>query len=99
MGQRPGPVERLRTKRGIPFPILIDPDRSVIKRYGVHHLLGVDAFNIARPATFVLDGAAIVRWQYVGRNQFDRPSVAQIGEAVAQCAAAATQGALGEHSP
>lgn len=83
VGQRPEPVQRLRTKRGIAFPILIDADRSVIKRYGVYHLIGVDALNIARPAVFVIDTQGVVRWQHVGRHQADRPSIAQIEDALA----------------
>lgn len=83
VGQRPEPVQRLRTKRGIAFPILIDADRAVIKRYGVHHRLGIDAFNIARPAVFVLDALGIVRWQHIARNQFDRPPIARIDAALA----------------
>ncbi|TAM74659.1 redoxin domain-containing protein [bacterium] len=86
VGQRSEPVQRLRTKRGIAFPILIDADRAVIKRFGVYHRLGIDAVNIARPAVFVLDAQGVVRWQHVARNQFDRPSVAQIDAALALAA-------------
>ncbi|TAM87702.1 redoxin domain-containing protein [bacterium] len=86
VGQRSEPVQRLRTKRGIAFPILIDADRAVIKRFGVYHRLGIDAINIARPAVFVLDAQGVVRWQHVARNQLDRPSVAQIDAALALAA-------------
>lgn len=79
-------MQRLRTKRGIAFPILIDADRAVIKRFGVYHRLGIDAINIARPAIFVLDAQGIVRWQYVARNQLDRPTIAQIDAALASAA-------------
>lgn|GEM_PF-1447204 len=82
VGQRPEPVQRLRTKSGIAFPILIDADRAVIKRYGVYHQFGIDGVNIARPSVFVLDAAGIVRWQHIGRNQFDRPTMQQIDEAL-----------------
>ncbi|TAM58628.1 redoxin domain-containing protein [bacterium] len=82
VGQRPVPVQRLRTKRGIEFPIVIDADRSIIKRFGVYHRFGFDALNIARPAIFVLDALGIVRWEHIARNQLDRPSIAQIDAAL-----------------
>ena len=55
------------------FPILVDPDRSVIKRYGVYHRLGLTAFNIARPATFIIDRAQRICFMYISRGQSDRP--------------------------
>ena len=35
-----------------PFEILIDETREVVKAYGVWHRIGLDAWNIARPAVF-----------------------------------------------
>lgn len=60
---------------GFPFPMLIDETRAVIKAYGVWHLLGLDAFNIARPSTFLIDEAGQVRWIFVSSHQMDRPSI------------------------
>jgi peroxiredoxin len=61
-----------------PFPFLLDQDRKVTKEYGVYHRLGLDAINIARPATFVVDRNGIVRWMYIGSTQFDRASVERV---------------------
>ena len=72
-GQRPEKVAAYVRTRGLAFPILIDPDRTVIKRYGVHHRLGLTAFNIARPATFIIDREQRIRFIYVSRGQADRP--------------------------
>jgi peroxiredoxin len=66
----------------ISFPFLLDEDRIVTKAYGVYHRLGHDAIHIARPATLVIDGAAVVRFIYRGRNQNDRMPVAAILEVV-----------------
>lgn len=56
----------------VSFPFLLDEDRTVTKSYGVYHRLGVDAFNIAHPATFVVDQSGLARFAYVGIDQKDR---------------------------
>ena len=56
----------------ISFPFLLDEDRTVTKAYGVYKRLGVDSFNIARPATFVIDATGIIRYIHVGATQTDR---------------------------
>ena len=40
---------------GLPFFVLIDETRAVTKQYGVWRRLGLDAWNIARPALFAID--------------------------------------------
>jgi peroxiredoxin len=73
VGQRPEKVaEYCRTHR-LTLRILVDPDRSVIKRYGVYHRLGLTAFNIARPAIVIIDRAQRIRFMYISRSQSDRP--------------------------
>jgi peroxiredoxin len=62
-----------------PFPVLCDPDRDVIKAYGVWHPLGLDAFNTAHPASFLIDARrARIRYAFVGRNQFARAPLSEI---------------------
>lgn len=61
-----------------PFPFLLDEDRSVTKAYGVYHRLGIDAINIAHPATFVVGRDARIRYSYVGANQTDRAPIEQV---------------------
>ncbi|MDE2573295.1 MAG: redoxin domain-containing protein [bacterium] len=98
VGQRPQPVERLRTKRGIAFPVLIDANRAIIKRYGVYHAIGLGAFNIAHPAVFVIDPRGEVQWQHVGRSQFDRPTIEQIERAAAAAFAPGSWPLTGDQS-
>jgi len=71
VGQWPREVRRYADRHNITFPLLTDKNRQVIKSYGVHHLLGTDSYNIARPATFVIDKTGIIRFMYVGLYQFD----------------------------
>jgi peroxiredoxin len=71
------PVKFLE-KHPVSFPFLLDEDRAVTKAYGVYHRLGVDAINIARPATFVVGRDQRVRYVYVGASQNDRAPVDEI---------------------
>ncbi len=71
VGQWPREVRKYADRHNIRFPLLTDKDRNVIKRYGVHHPLGIDAYNIARPATFVIDKNGFIKFMYVGSHQLD----------------------------
>jgi len=53
----------LANKSGYTFPVLSDPDATVIRRYHVLHPAGgPDEHDIARPAEFLVDSSKIVRW-------------------------------------
>jgi peroxiredoxin len=60
------------------FPILCDGDRKVVKAYGVWHPLGIDAFNSAHPASFLIDAAHLLRYSFVGSTQFQRAPMSDI---------------------
>jgi peroxiredoxin len=61
-------------KHPLPFDWLSDPDRQVIKAYGVYALLSYDSFRLARPAALLIDAQGIVRFIYRSRTQWDIPS-------------------------
>ena len=65
VAQRSEKVKRYVEDSGVPFDILVDDDRSVVKAYGVWHRIGVDAWNIARPALFLIDRDGIIRYAFV----------------------------------
>ena len=70
------PVEKnaeVASALGLEFPILADPDLAVIDRYGLRHAHGIPGADIARPATFVLDGDGMVRWRDLTENYRIRP--------------------------
>ena len=69
-------------KHPLSFPFLLDEDRGVTKAYGLYHRIGLDAINIAHPATLVIDPGAIIRYVYRGNNQLDRAPMDQVLEAV-----------------
>jgi peroxiredoxin len=73
-------------KHPVSFPFLLDEDRSVTKAYGLYHRIGHDAFNIAHPATLVVDRQRTVRYIYRGDNQTDRAPIEQVMDAVKKIA-------------
>jgi len=72
--------EEFLKKTPAPFPFLLDEDRKVTREYGVYHRLGLDAINIARPATFVIDAKGMLRWMYIGASQADRAPMERVFE-------------------
>ena len=65
---------------GVTFPLLSDWGGKITREYGVYHRIGLDAINIARPATFVIDARGIVRWMYIGASQADRAPMDRVFE-------------------
>jgi peroxiredoxin len=71
-------VRRYVEDNGLPFYILVDETREVTKAYGVWHRFGLDAWNIARPALFVIETTGKIRAIFVGESQEEFPSAAEI---------------------
>jgi peroxiredoxin len=67
-------VQRYIEETGLPFDILIDERRDMARAYGVWHRAGIDAWNIARPAVFLIDTDAAIRYSFVGDNQREFPT-------------------------
>jgi peroxiredoxin len=82
VAQRSEKVKRYIEDTGLPFNVLVDDTRDVIKAYGVWHRVGIDAWNIARPALFLIDPGGIVRYAYVGARQDEFPSHEEISTAI-----------------
>ena len=74
--------ERFLAEHPVSFPFLLDEDRRVTKAYGLYHRIGMDAFNIAHPATLVVDGNGIIRYLYVGADQHDRAPMESVLDAI-----------------
>ena|SRR5438105_1075185 len=72
-------------KRKYPFPLLFDETRKVTRAYGVHHALGLDAYNIARPATFVVGRDGRICWIAVSPSQRERPPIQELLSAIEAC--------------
>ena len=71
-------MRRYVEDKGLPFYILVDETRDVTKRYGVWHRIGLDAWNIARPALFVIGEDGVIRAVWVGETQAEFPGPDEI---------------------
>jgi len=65
-----------------PFPFLLDEDRAAVKAYGVYHRIGVDAWDIAHPATLVIDRDGRIRYIFKGESQNDQAPVDEVLKAL-----------------
>jgi peroxiredoxin len=77
--------EAVRTyieETGLPFNILVDTSRDVLKAYGVWHSVGLASWNIARPALFLIDRSGAVRYSFVAERQHEFPSHPEIMDAI-----------------
>lgn len=75
-------VRRYIEETGLPFNILIDETRDVLKAYGVWHRIGLDAWNIARPAVFLIDRSGKIRYSFIADRQDEFPSPDAIDAAI-----------------
>jgi hypothetical protein len=62
----------------LPFPMLADPDATVIAAYGVYH----EKEQRARPAAFAIGRDLSLAYQYLGRDFGDRPLTKELLEAL-----------------
>jgi peroxiredoxin len=76
--QKQTTVAHWLAKRPLPFPILIDADRSRAKRWGVYVIINFESIHMARPATFVVDTGGIVRYARVGKHQMDAARIEDV---------------------
>ena len=82
MAQSSVVVRRYVEEAGLPFNILVDESRDVMKAYGVWHRFGLDAWNIARPALFLIDSFGKIHYSFVGDSQEEFPGPEEIDAAL-----------------
>ena len=73
--------EKFLERQPTPFPFLLDEDRKVTRSYGIYVAMNIESINIARPACFILDRNGMIKFLYLGSNQFDRAPMEQLMEA------------------
>ena len=78
LAQKRDAVRRYVEETGLPFDILIDERRDVLRAYGVWHRIGIDAWNISRPAAFLIDQDGSIRASWIGENQTQFPTTDEI---------------------
>jgi peroxiredoxin len=82
VAQRADAVRRYIEEVGLPFEILIDETRAVAKAYGVWHAWGLDAYNIARPAVFLIDQGGAIHYSFIASRQIQYPTPGEITGAI-----------------
>ncbi len=88
--QRAEKVKRYVEETGLPFNILIDDSRDVLRAYGVWHSIGIDAWNIARPALFVISQDGTIQSIFVGEWQWEFPAPEDIATELRRLSARST---------
>jgi len=83
LAQRSEGVRRYIEDTGLPFDVLIDESRQVSKAYGVWQRIGLDAWNIARPALFLIEPDRSISYSFIARSQGEFPSHEEIKDAIA----------------
>jgi len=74
VAQSSASVRRYIEETGLPFNILIDESRDVLKAYGVWHPVGLYAWNIARPSLFIVEPTGTIRYSFIADRQDEFPS-------------------------
>jgi peroxiredoxin len=75
-------VRRYIEETGLPFDILIDERRDMVKAYGVWHAIGLTALNISHPAVFLVNQDGSIPYSFIGDSQREFPSQPEIVAAV-----------------
>jgi len=73
-------------KNYLPYPILSDYKREVIKKYGLEldNFAGLQGYTVAKRSVIILDQVGIVRYMWVSDNPAVEPDYNQIQTALAQ---------------
>jgi peroxiredoxin len=80
VAQRSEPVRQFILQNALPFDLLLDESRDVSRRYGVWHRVGLDAWNIARPALFLIDRDGRIRYRFIAARQDEFPETDEIAK-------------------
>ncbi|BCJ87502.1 hypothetical protein skT53_24870 [Effusibacillus dendaii] len=73
-GQKIESARQWLSQHPLPFPFLVEADRSVIISFDVYNPIHIDAFRIAHPSMFLISADGKIVYAYVGKNQRDRPT-------------------------
>jgi peroxiredoxin len=71
-------------KHPLPFVMLIDEDREVMKAFEVFNRLSWDAYHMAHPSAFLIDPEGQVRYSFVASHQWDWPRTQLLADELAK---------------
>ena len=74
-------VRRYIEETGLPFDVLVDERRDMLRAYGVWHRAGLEAWNIARPAVFLIEQDGRISYSFIGDKQREDPEQREILDA------------------
>ena len=74
VAQKSESVRRYIEETGLPFNVLIDESREVLRRMACGTASGSTRWNIARPALFLVDRPVSIRYSFSGDKQHEFPS-------------------------
>jgi peroxiredoxin len=66
-------VQAWLQENALPFVLLIDESRDTLRAYGVWHRVGLDAWNVARPALFLIRRDHSIAKSFVASHQREFP--------------------------
>ena len=72
----------LRDSEGLQMTFLLDPDATIIKEYGVYNEQSDRV--IPHPTALVIDKQGVVRFVRIDENYRERPSIADLLEALGE---------------
>ena len=73
-------------KNRLPFPILSDVNREVVKLYNLEmpDFSGIKGYSVAKRSIFVLDGNGIVRYTWITEDPSVEPDYAMVEQMLAE---------------
>jgi peroxiredoxin len=73
-------------KNRLPFPILSDYNRDVIRTYGIESsdFAGLKGYTVAKRSIFVIDGKGIVRYVWISDDPTVEPNYVEIEETISR---------------
>lgn len=70
----PRDVEMTQKALDVQFILIPGPNADLMKEYAAYNFQK----SVALPVTIIIDKNRIVRWKYVGKNDFDRPEISKL---------------------
>lgn len=72
-------------KQHLPYSILCDTDRKVVRAYGLMHSHGaIDGSDVAIPANVLVGKDGKILWRHVARSVADRVDPAEVSAVIAK---------------
>jgi peroxiredoxin len=82
VAQRSEKVKRYVADNQVPVDLLIDDSRNVLTSYGVWRPDAPGGASVVRPALFLIDRAAVIRYTFVAQQQHEYPGFEEVAGAI-----------------